>query len=225
MTATATILRRVRSYPLHRFDFPGAVCELLAIPDLADTDLHYRAPANPVNDQDTAAHAAFYAQFPRMREGMYYPFLREHILPLFDADLCVQAVPTFRVARPDGLAVAEFHTDAEYAHQAETVNFWVPLTTARGTAAVWMETQPGSGDYSPAEVAVGQFLEFKATLLRHGNKPNRTGRARVSFDFRVIPLAAYKDSGSRTVNTGRELRLGAYYMLLRADGTFAEGDG
>ena len=121
-------------------------------------------------------------------------------------------------------ARARWHTDAEFGHQAETVNFWVPLTLARGTATVWTETGPGKGDYTPVNMVPGQYLEFSATTLRHGNKPNITGRTRVSFDFRVIPFASYRDSGSLTVSAGRALRLGDYSMLLRADGTFGEAD-
>ena len=156
--------------------------------------------------------------------GLYQDFLIGEVLPLYGADLCVQATPTFRLARPGGgLAVAAWHTDAEYAHQVQTVNYWVPLTIAQGTSAMWLESAPGKGDFAPVAMQPGQYLEFSATTLRHGNKPNRTGRSRVSFDFRVIPYADYRDTGTVTATQGRALRLGDYYTLLRKDGTFWDG--
>lgn len=223
MSAAARALLQVRSYPLERYPFRAVVRAILAVPDLADTHHYYPEQETPASDQDSPVHAAFYAEATAM-SVLYRDFLREQVLPLFGADLCVQKVPTFRVAEPGGLAVSRWHTDAEFGHQAETVNFWVPLTLARGTATVWTETGPGKGDYTPVNMVPGQYLEFSATTLRHGNKPNITGRTRVSFDFRVIPFASYQDAGSLTVSAGRALRLGDYYMLLRADGTFGEAD-
>jgi hypothetical protein len=223
VTAAAGRLQTVRFYSQTRYPFRNAAAAILHVPLLADLHVADPGPAEPVSDQDSSSHAMFYAAFATSRfRTLYRRFLAGEVLPLFGADLCVQKVPTFRVARPGGQAVSRWHTDAEFAHQLETVNFWVPLTRAQGTATVWTESEPGKGDYAPVDLDPGSYLEFSATRLRHGNKPNTTGRTRVSFDFRVIPLADYADTGSVTVSAGRALRLGDYYMLLRADGTFGE---
>ncbi len=214
---------RIHDYPLHRFNFPAVISELLGLPQLDELHLVYEPTTEQAGDQGNAAHRAFYGGFDSL-QPLYQEFLRTQILPLFGQDICVQRVPSFRIGLPGGLAVREFHVDSDYNHQIETVNFWLPVTKAFGTNTMWVENAPHSGSYNPAELEPGQFLQFDATMLRHGNLPNTTGKTRVSFDFRVIPLKAYRPRGLRTVSAGVRLELGAYYTLLTAGGMFVETD-
>lgn len=167
-----------------------------------------------MHDQNTTAHALFYHQFDLIRP-LYEKFIETQIMPLFDDDLCVQTVPTFRLSMPGGMAVQEFHRDGDYHHQASTVNFWLPLTRAFATNTVWIESEPDTGDFAPVNLDIGQYLEFDAIKLRHGNVPNETGVSRVSFDFRVIPRRHYHDTDLRTVTNDTRLALGSYYSLFR----------
>jgi hypothetical protein len=155
-------------------------------------------------------------------ENLYRDFLRSQILPIFSQDICVQRIPSFRIGFPDSLAVREFHVDSEYNHQGGITNFWLPVTRALSTNSMWVESAPYRADYRPVNLIPGQYLQFDATTLRHGNRLNSTGKTRVSFDFRAIPLANYRPSGRCSVNAGIRLELGHYYMLLKADGTFSE---
>jgi hypothetical protein len=211
----------VLDYPAGKYRFgpvtaallgvPGA---LLGVPGLAALHEHYPAAAG-ISDQDTAVHRRFYDGFAGCLAGIYAAFLREQIAPLWDEPLVVQRVPTFRVAMPESTAVSEYHTDGDYRHQQGTVNFWVPLTAARDTSAIWLESAPGRGDFAPANLRPGQMLRFDGVNLRHGNEKNSTGQTRVSFDFRVIPASGFRDSGALTVTAGVPLSLGAYFGLLR----------
>ena len=57
----------------------------------------------------------------------------------------------------------------------------------------------------------GEFYEWDASNLTHGNKINVTSMTRVSFDFRVIPESRYIESDHKTINVGMPFRLGGYY--------------
>jgi hypothetical protein len=211
-TATAGAPTVIR-YDLGAHPFPAAVRTLLGGTPL--TALGVAGTGS--NDQDTDWHARFYAGFERIR-GLYDALVREVVAPLHGEDLCVQAVPTFRVHPPRGRAVREFHRDSDYNHQPGIVNYWLPLTPASGTNSIWIESEPDSGRFAPAELGPGDLLRFDGARLRHGNLVNDTGSTRASFDFRVLPLREYRDDGLSTVTAGRRLRLGDYYSLLRWTG-------
>lgn len=204
----------VLHYPSRKYPFTSAVCSLLGVTDLPLLHEHFSA-GDTEADQETPAHRRFYAGFAGSLAELYGAFLTGQVARMWDEPLAVQRVPTFRVAMPGSTAVREYHTDGDYRHQQGTVNFWVPLTDAYDTNTIWLESEPGRGDYKPVTMEPGEMLRFDGVNLRHGNEKNDTGRTRVSFDFRVIPLSAYQPTGARTVHTGTPLTLGAYYGLLQ----------
>ncbi|WIM94452.1 hypothetical protein ACTOB_006476 [Actinoplanes oblitus] len=215
MTSETPLLDQViHTYDQDRFPFVRRVRDMFGDADLARIDESCAVHPKPgTTDQATEAHARFYAEFDSIR-GLYHDFLRTHVLPLFTGDVCVQAVPTFRVCPPGGVAVSTFHRDADFHHQPGTVNFWLPLTRAFGTNSIWIESAPGRADYQPVELVPGEVLQFDAINLRHGNLANDTGACRVSFDFRVIPLDRFQDTGLSTVTSATPMRIGAYYMVM-----------
>jgi hypothetical protein len=206
----------IRSYDPVTYDFAGAVRHLLGIAELSRVHTVHPPQPDAATDQNTAAHKLFYDGFYEIRP-LYRRFLRREIQPLFGTDLAVQTIPTFRVSAPGGTAVQEFHRDSDYHHQRGTVNFWLPLTKAFGTNTIWIESAPDTGDYRPVDLAPGEYLQFDAINLRHGNVRNETDASRVSFDFRVIPLRQFVSTGLRTVSSTTRLEIGDYYMELRLD--------
>ena len=80
---------------------------------------------------------------------------------------------------------------------------------------MWIESLPKKGDYHPVKMQFGDLLKFSGGTHRHGNKLNDTNNSRVSFDFRVLPLAKYnpdyiKTSATRTT----KFIIGEYYKEL-----------
>jgi hypothetical protein len=207
----------IRQYDLQEYDFIGAVRDMLGVSDLPMLHTVYSADPAVKHDQNSTAHTRFYDAFEILRP-LYLRFVREQILPLFKQDLCVQAIPTARFSFPGGTAVKEFHRDADYNHQEGTVNFWLPLTKAFDSNGLWLESAPGAADYEPINLEPGQYLEFDAIHLGHGNMPNETGLTRVSFDFRVIPRRQYRSTGLATVTSGMSMELGSYYTLAEWPG-------
>lgn len=203
----------IHSYPTTDFDFAGWVGKIMNVPDLSL--LHETIPCGEdrASDQDSPAHRLFYDTFPDLAD-LYVRFLHEVIAPLLPERVCAQRVPTFRVSQPGSTAVTEYHRDSDYNHQPATVNFWIPLTKAFGTNTLWVESAPDRGDFRPVTLDPGQMLQFDAVQLRHGNQVNDTGRTRVSFDLRVVPLSQFRATRLRTVTNHVQLDIGEYYTVL-----------
>lgn len=143
--------------------------------------------------------------------GLYETFVEETIRPLFQEPILFQKIPNFRVAYPQNLAVGEFHRDRDYGHSPKELNFILPFTTAFETSATWIESEDGKGDFKAYNLTQGQVLAFAGANLRHGNYPNRTGRNRLSMDFRVLRASDYEPSEKRTINSGLPFKVGGYW--------------
>jgi hypothetical protein len=197
---------QILSYDTARFPFATICTRYLG--DL--TALHDESLGRlQVGKERTAYHERLYA-IGEPFLMVYRAFVRD-ILGDEAGLYLYQAIPSFRVHLPGSVATGNFHRDSDFNHPVEELNFLVPLTPMRDTSSVWVETEPGANDCQPVTMGVGEYLRFHGAMLLHGSKPNETGRSRVSFDFRVLPKAAYKDGGLATVNKGVALRLGAYY--------------
>jgi len=123
----------------------------------------------------------------------YDAFVRVVVLPVMDdpQGIYYQRPPTLRVAMPAQVATIGIHCDSDYhGHHPAEVNFWVPLVDVSGGNALWLESEPGGGDFSPRPLAIGQVLRFNGNLCRHHTVPNDTDRTRVSFDLRAIQASA-----------------------------------
>jgi hypothetical protein len=111
---------------------------------------------------------------------------------------------------PDKVAVGTIHTDAQYHHPRGEETFWVPLTPAHDTNTVWIADDDDV--LRPANVEPGQIVQFSAVTRRHGNQVNVTGRSRVSFDFRCLPVRLLPTvEGPPSENTKLRFRPGGYY--------------
>ncbi len=60
----------------------------------------------------------------------------------------------------------------------------------------------------------GNIIQWDGSNLTHGNKINKTGKARVSIDFRVIKYSNYKPSEHGSINTKTKFQIGGYYKIL-----------
>ena len=80
--------------------------------------------------------------------------------------------------------------------------------------AMWLESVPSLGDFSPVEMEVGDFCIFNGNKCRHGNKQNLTGKTRVSMDFRILPRSKYYEEESQSsVTSNRKFVIGDYYAF------------
>ena len=151
---------------------------------------------------------------------------------IFGVDKIIyQATPSFRVQIPNNIAVGGnesddpekygWHrdTDENYNHPSFEHNFVVPLTKASNTSTIHIETSPHSNEYIPAKMSVGQFFKFNGGECLHGNKPNKTNKSRVSFDFRVVLESDYNQQYSKISKlSGKKFTIGSYYAYAKKTG-------
>ena len=135
---------------------------------------------------------------------------------VFQEKLIYQFKPTLRVQFPGNKAVGGWHRDREYNHPSEEINIWVPITKARETSAIWVESSFNAEDYSPVNIDFGEVLIFDSGL-KHGNKVNQTNNTRLSFDFRIIPYSKFSKQTlkihRKSVAQEIEFSIGKYYSL------------
>lgn len=211
-------------YDTGRYPFRETVARALGLgPDIELEKVHeepggaYYPLLDRERDQSTDWHRRFYAGWDRPGgvSHLYRRFLLEVVAERGDpGPLLYQRVPTFRVHLPGNVAVGEFHRDLDYGHQAEELNWWLPMTLARETATVWIESAPGRKDFEPANLGYGEAFLFSGAMLEHGNRVNVEGFTRVSFDFRVLAASAHRDTGKRSVSLGVPMTVGGYWEQL-----------
>jgi hypothetical protein len=223
------------SYNIEEFPFAEIVKNLFEVSDLTkihDTLENKKSELFTKNNDDTTElHSKFYQKlnsgWPEFEET-YENMIRKISKEVFKQDSIIyQTKPTFRVQLPDNVAVGGeegdamekygWHrdTDKGYNHPPFENNFIIPLTDAKETASIYIETYPGSNEFKSADMKVGEFFKFMGGECIHGNKPNKTGRSRVSIDFRIVLKNDYDKSFIKSsMQTGKKFILGEYYSIL-----------
>jgi hypothetical protein len=175
-------------------------------------------------DQSTKYHKLYY-EWTKTEEfiGLYTIFIK-HIVKYYMYDsleepIVYQAIPNFRIAFPNNVAVGEWHKDkwyrnGEWASKVKEMNFFLPITDAFDTNTIWVETDVDRGDYQPMNCKYGEVIEWDGCNLMHGNKINETGKTRISLDFRVIKYKNYIPSDHCSINTKTPFAIGGYYKLM-----------
>jgi ectoine hydroxylase-related dioxygenase (phytanoyl-CoA dioxygenase family) len=171
-------------------------------------------------DQSTPYHKLYY-EWARTDEfiHLYKEFILNIVKPLYNESIVYQAIPTFRIAYPNNIAVGEWHKDkwyrnGEWAASVKEDNFFLPLTDAFDTNTIWVESEEDKGDFSPMNCLYGELIQWDGCNLTHGNKINETGKTRISIDFRVIKHSNYKPSDHGSINTKTKFQIGEYYNII-----------
>ena len=206
------------SYDTYVYDFAHEIKKLYCVNNLDEIHNEWSGAENygvlddVKTDQKTVYHKYFYTHVGATEwYDLYEDFIKNVVQPIFDEPILFQKIPTFRVHQPYNLAVAAYHRDSEYSHSTEEINFFLPLTEAFGNNTIWAESEIDKEDYQPIEASYGEMWKWSGATLKHGNKLNDTGKARVSVDFRVIPVSKYKDEGKQSITNNTKMVLGEYW--------------
>jgi ectoine hydroxylase-related dioxygenase (phytanoyl-CoA dioxygenase family) len=204
------------TFNIHQFPFTKKLQLLFNIEDLSSINDNIEVFSRE-KDQSTKWHKLYY-EWARIEEftELYEQFILEVVRPLYDEEIVYQAIPTFRVAYPNNIAVGEFHKDKFYrdinwAVEVDEDNFFLPFTDAFDTNTIWVESEEDKGDFTPMNCNYGEIIQWDGSNLMHGNKINKTGKTRISVDFRVIKYSNYKPSEYGSINTKSKFRIGEYY--------------
>tara|TARA_R100001463_G_scaffold1885_1_gene8100 strand:- start:3793 stop:4434 length:642 start_codon:yes stop_codon:yes gene_type:complete len=206
------------NYNIKKYDFANEIKKLYNISNLDnihsewDKAISYDVLDDVKTDQRTVYHKHFYDNVNTTNwYSLYEKFISEVVVKIVGEPIYFQKIPTFRVHQPKNLAVAAYHKDSDYSHSIHEMNFFLPLTKAFGNNTVWVESEIGKGDYLPMEADYGELWYWNGATLKHGNKLNDTGKARVSVDFRIIPVAKYVDEGKQSITNKTKMVLGEYW--------------
>ncbi len=214
-------------YDIEKYPFIKVVTEFFGVEDLSElhtlhNELCEASPLTQENEAETPFHKKFYTKlnsgWPEIKK-VYEDFIHNEISKLFDESFLYQVFPSFRIQVPNQTAVSNWHydSDEDHKHPMWEINFQIPLTKMFDTNCMWLESVPGLGDFSPAELETGQYLIFNGNMCRHGNKTNTTGVTRVSLDFRVLPMSRHDKNTEKQSYYGKKFAEGGYYSLRSED--------
>ena len=190
---------KLYEYDVSTYNFPQIIAGYLQVDDLS-------ALRSDVGDDPTQAKNSLYknmeqaTHYRHLYEHLngaagerfydtYERFVREVIQPQYGEPIFYQKKPSHRILFYNNPGESRFHRDKDYGHSTAEINYSVPQTDAFDTNTFWIESEEGKEDFTPIEMKLGQFVRFNGASLKHGAKANTTGKSRVSFDFRVIPLS------------------------------------
>lgn len=206
-------------YNIQEFPFAQLTSKLFNIKDLSEINDNIEILSRE-RDQSTIYHKKYY-EWARSEEfiKLYDNFILNVVKPLYGEKIVYQSIPTFRVCYPNNIAVGEFHKDKYYrdinwAKQVKEDNFFLPFTKAYDTNTIWVESKEDKGDYSPINCEYGEIVQWDGSNLSHGNKINKTGKCRISVDFRVMKYSNYIPSSHGSINTKTQFQIGGYYKII-----------
>jgi len=196
------------TYSTDDYDFRSIICDYLNLSQLDNIFVDQKITKE--NNQSTEYHKRFYNSLDNDNrlKSLYDDFISNVIKNLFDEEIIYQVTPTFRLQAIDNVSVFAFHKDTEYGHSDKTINFFLPITKCYDTNALWVES---GSSFEPMECDYGDLITFDAANLLHGNKVNKTGKSRISLDFRVMKMVDYCETSKQTLSKNRRLILGDYY--------------
>jgi len=70
-------------------------------------------------------------------------------------------------------------------------------------------------DFKPIELKKDQYAIFDGNRCTHGNKFNETGKSRITFDFRVLPMNRFDATKKKVSFYGKEFTPESYYRLIK----------
>lgn len=216
-----------------RFKFLEYLQKVYNTNDLSNLHIGYEEFCN-VNDIETPLHKKFYKAIKENDEfkNIYCDMIHEIYTQLFPNEPCLiyQSFPSIRFQFPGSMAVPK-HCDSDSigSHPVGERNFIIPLTVMTKTASVYVESEPGKGDFQSQDLEYGDLFYFNGNKCIHYNEPNQENYIRVSFDFRVVPPDDYYKymmqnpvtyTQPRDENTERKpvaITAGGYYQIVFRD--------
>ena len=221
---------QVLTFDKTKFRFIEYLHKVYDTHDLSRMHIGYEEFFN-VNDIETPLHKKFYQSIKEDDEfkNIYCDLIRAIHLQFFPDEpyLIYQGFPSIRMQFPGSIAVKK-HCDSDSigSHPVGERNFIIPLTKMSKTASIYIESEPGKGDFQSQDLDYGDLFYFNGNTCIHHNEPNDENYLRVSFDFRVVTPKDYYNyvmntpivyTRPRDENTDRKpvmITIGGYYQVV-----------
>lgn len=210
-------------YDSNKFNFDKLLenlynCELTNVHSLLEKEQELFTEVG--KDANSLIHTIFY---DKMREGwyefldLYKKFIEEVVFPFLNLDEALyQTWPTFRVQLPNNLAIVVKHYDSDeiHKHPKGEINFILSVTEMKDTSTIWFESEPRLEDFKPMNLDKNNLFCFNGNKCDHFNKINQTGKSRISFDFRILPIDKIPNTYETSATTKTKFVEGSYYTRL-----------
>lgn len=187
-----------------------------------------------IGDVETELHQRFYQDIKSRPEfKRLYCALIQDIHRVFfpeETHLIYQSFPSIRIQWINNVTVPpHYDSDDIGRHPLGEKNFLLPITEMVGTKRLFIESEPGKGDFQGVTMDYGDLLFFNGNKCTHYNEKNVEESIRISLDFRVIlqkDYLAYLHQGDITVTNPRDpekkrvptkMIIGGYYQVTRQD--------
>lgn len=163
----------------------------------------------------------------------YKKFIIEYIKPMYPNEelLLYQQTPNLRIGFPNLTAIGRrdtdpnqevvgLHNDNEFGHSIYEINYILPITEMFDSNSIFYEKTVDSkedySDYNNLVLKKDEFFMGYLSKLKHYNKINRTGKTRISLDFRIIPYSKYLENQNdkSSVTSNKKLILGEYFNVI-----------
>lgn len=150
-----------------------------------------------IGDIETDLHKIFYEDIkttPTFKQ-LYCNLIKDIFNNLFPNEtvLIYQSFPSIRIQYFNNVVIPP-HCDSDSIgnHPIGEKNFLLPITKMYGTNRMFIETEPGNGDFKGIDLEYGELLYFNGNKCIHYNEKNIESDIRISLDFRVIFWEDYK---------------------------------
>jgi len=200
----------------------------------ADSAFYDEIPVFGVNDRESVFVRRFYDSFDTDYTCLqtYLDFVLNEVKPLFpdEVNLLIQKTPNLRVHVPGNSNIGTrssdpsadvigLHSDGEFNHPIGELNFIVPITAMFASNSLYHEPSPQSllpvDQYINIRTDTDQFWYGNLNQLKHYNRINRSGKTRISLDFRVLPASKYQPRSAKASATSKnKFVAGDYYVFL-----------
>ena len=186
------------------------------------------------NDRKSIFNKIFYNYYDNNDEfkNLYIKFIKNFIKPIFFSGedyLVIQKTPNIRQHLPNTTTIGRLstdpdpnligiHTDGNFGHSEEEYNFILPITRMFETNSIYFEPYKNSeidfNDYLNVNLNIDELGCYYFNKCFHYNKINKTGKTRISFDFRIIPYSRYYTSDYLTETDKKKLIIGEYFLKI-----------
>lgn len=187
-----------------------------------------------VNDRKSIFIKLFYKYYDNDDnfKNLYYKFVNEVVKPNYfpnEKYLVVQTTPNIRLHLPNTTTLGKMdtdpneniiglHNDSQFNHDESEYNFILPITKMFGTNTIYFEKYPNSkinyDDYLNVELNDNELGSYYFNKCYHYNRINKTGKSRISIDFRIIPFSKYNNSVKLSETYKTKLVIGDYFIKL-----------
>jgi len=204
-------------------EFSADKSDILRVPELGKTDR--KMPFI----QDYYTYVDSDPEFAHI----YREFIISTIKPLFSEPVVVyQSTPNLRICFPGSTAIGRrstdpspdiigIHSDREFNHPPEEINFIVPITEMENTNSLFYEPEVDSTvppeNYLNLNLRKNEMFMAYFNQLRHFNRINCTGKTRISIDFRIIPYSKYREQmedQKGSISYNKKMIIGEYFQII-----------